>query len=150
MAHRSPALRLARRMRQKAALRNASGLVLVDVRLNDAGVIDQNHEMLVLPVSVTYVSETLNFLNWEHYPEPFETAKKTFINRLACHPDARLRAAAAAADVMNPDVARELAQDSAYAVRRAIARNDATVQLSPPWLTGSMSIIMSVLIPPLQ
>lgn len=128
MAHRSPALRLARRMRQKAALRKASGLGLVDVRLNDAGGIDQNREMLVLPVSVSYVSEILNFLNWEHYPEPFETAKKTFINRLACHPDSRLRAAAAAADVLNPDVARELAHDSAYAVRRAIARNDAAVR----------------------
>ena len=127
MAHRLTSLRLARRLRQQAAKRTESGLALAAARLNEKGFIDQNQQMLVLPVSIAYAADALSFLNWEQYPAPFEAARKVFINRLACHPDARLRAAAADADVLTDDVVRELAQDSAFAVRQALARNNAAL-----------------------
>lgn len=127
MAHRLTSLRIARRLRQQAAKRTESGLALVAVRLNEKGVIDRDQQMLVLPVSIAYAADALNFLNWEQYPELFEAVRKVFVNRLACHPDARLRAIAAEADVLADDVVLELTQDSAFAVRQALARNNEAI-----------------------
>lgn len=109
----------ARRRHMTAAQRTACGIALASFRLNAAG--SASDEMLLLPVSAAFVAEIFCDICSANFSEP----DKRFVNRLACHPDARLRAAAAGVEeTLNTDTVRNLAKDPSFAVRQALATND--------------------------
>lgn len=118
MAQLSPQLVLARR--NPAVTQRAScGIALASFRLNAEG--GATDEMLLLPVSAAFVAEVFCDICSANFSEP----DRRFVNRLAYHPDARLRAAAAGVEeALDPDTVRKLAKDPSFAVRRAIATND--------------------------
>ena len=120
MAQFAPHLIRSRR-RQFSCRRASSGIALLSFRLNDAHGVDASAEPLLLPVSAAFVAYVFGSFFTFHFSE----ASEKFINRLARHPDARLRAAAAGVEnALKPEIAEKLAEDPAYAVRRALSQND--------------------------
>ena len=98
------------------------GIALASFRLNADS--DASDEMLLLPVSAAFVAEVFCDICSANFSEQ----DRRFVNRLACHPDARLRAAAARVEeTLDPDTVRKLAKDPSFAVRQAIATNDDAV-----------------------
>lgn len=121
MTQLSPQLVLARR--NPAVTQRAScGIALASFRLNTEG--GASNERLLLPVSAAFVAEVFCDICSANFSEP----DRRFVNRLAYHPDARLRATAAGVeDALDPDTVRNLAKDPSFSVRRAIATNDDAV-----------------------
>lgn len=110
-----------RRRRQVAPQLLSCSIALLSFRLNDAHGVDASAEPLLLPVSASFVADTFGSVSAPLFSKPNDK----FINRLARHPDARLRAAAAGVEnALNPEVAEKLVEDPAYVVRRALSRND--------------------------
>lgn len=121
MAQFAPHLIRSRR-RMMAAQRTSCGIALASFRLNAEG--GASDEMLLLPVSASYVANVLESNTLHNLSE----ADKRFINRLALSRDARLRTVAAAVEgALDPETVRKLAKDPAFAVRREISRNDDAV-----------------------
>ena len=117
----SPRLVQARRI-STATQRASCGIALASFRLNAEG--GATDERLLLPVSAAFVAEVFCDICSANFSEP----DRRFVNRLAYHPDARLRAAAAGLeDALDPDTVRNLAKDPSFSVRRAIATNDDAV-----------------------
>ena len=119
MAPFSPQPVRSRRRRMMAAQRACCGIALASFRRNaECGV---SEEMLLLPVSAFFVENVLKFNTFCNLSE----ADKRFVNRLACHPDARLRTGAAAVEeALDLETVRKLAKDPAFAVRRELSQND--------------------------
>lgn len=121
MAQLSPRLVQARRI-STAAHHNSCGIALASFRLNADG--DASNKMLLLPVSAAFVAEVF----CDTCSANFSEQDRRFVNRLACHPDARLRAAAARVeDTLDSDTVKKLAKDPSFAVRQAVATNDDAV-----------------------
>ena len=112
-----------RARRIPVATQHAScGIALASFRLNADS--DASDEMLLLPVSASFVAEVFCDICSVNFSEH----DRRFVNRLARHPDARLRAAAARVeDTLDPDTVKKLAKDPSFAVRQAIATNDDAV-----------------------
>ena len=105
-----------------AAHHNSCSIALASFRLNADG--DASNEMLLLPVSAAFVAEVFCDICSANFSE----TDRRFVNRLACHPDARLRAAAARVeDTLDPDTVKKLAKDPSFAVRQSVATNDDAV-----------------------
>ena len=105
-----------------AAHHNSCSIALASFRLNADG--DASNEMLLLPVSAAFVAEVFCDICSANFTEQ----DRRFVNRLACHPDARLRAAAAGVEeALDPDTVKKLAKDPSFAVRQAVATNDDAV-----------------------
>lgn len=122
MAQFAPHLIRSRRRRLMAAQRASCGIALASFRLNAEG--GASDEMLLLPVSASYVANVLESNTLHNLSE----ADKRFINRLALSRDARLRTVAAAVEgALDPETVRKLAKDPAFAVRRELSRNDDAV-----------------------
>lgn len=122
MAQFAPHLIRSRRRRLMAAQRASCGIALASFRLNAEG--GASDEMLLLPVSASYVANVLESNTLHNLSE----ADKRFINRLALSRDARLRTAAAAVEgALDSETVRKLAKDPAFAVRRELSRNDDAV-----------------------
>ena len=92
MAHFAPHLIRTRRRRMMAAQRASCGIALASFRLNAEG--DPSEEMILLPVSTAYVANVLEFNTLRNLSD----TDKRFVNRLALHPDVRLRTVAAAVE----------------------------------------------------
>lgn len=124
MAQFAPHLIRSRR-RMMAAQRASCGIALASFRLNaESG---PSEEMLLLPVSASYVASVLESNTLRNLSE----SDKRFINRLALSRDARLRTVAAAVEgALDPETVRKLAKDPAFAVRRELSRNDAVGKLT--------------------
>ena len=119
MAQFSPQLVQVRRMRPVATQHASSGITLASFRLNADG--GASGEMRLLPVSAAFVAEVFRDICSANFSEQ----DRRFVNRLARHRDARLRAAAAGVeDTLESDTVRNLAKDPSFAVRQAIATND--------------------------
>lgn len=119
MAQFSPQLVQVRRMRPVATQHASSGITLASFRLNADG--GASGEMRLLPVSAAFVAEVFRDICSANFSEQ----DRRFVNRLARHRDARLRAAAAGVeDTLDSDTVRNLAKDPSFAVRQAIATND--------------------------
>ena len=113
MAHFAPHLIRSRRRRMMAAQRASCGIALASFRLNAEG--GASEEMILLPVSTAYVANVLEFNTLRNLSD----TDKRFVNRLALHPDVRLRTTAAAVEeALLPETVRKLAKDPAFAVRR--------------------------------
>ncbi len=122
MAQFAPHLIRSRRRRLMAAQRASCGIALASFRLNAEG--GASDEMLLLPVSASYVANVLESNTLHNLSE----ADKRFINRLALSRDARLRTVAAAVEgALDPETVRKLAKDPAFAVRRELSRNEDAV-----------------------
>lgn len=121
MAQFAPHLIRSRR-RMMAAQRASCGIALASFRLNAEG--GASDEMLLLPVSASYVADVLESNTLHNLSE----TDKRFINRLVLSRDARLRTVAAAVEgALDPETVRKLAKDPAFAVRRELSRNDDAV-----------------------
>lgn len=121
MAQFAPHLIRSRR-RMMAAQRASCGIALASFRLKAEG--GASDEMLLLPVSASYVASVLESNTLHNLSE----ADKRFINRLALSRDARLRTVAAAIEgALDPETVRKLAKDPAFSVRRELSRNDDAV-----------------------
>lgn len=122
MAQFAPHLIRSRRRRLMATQRTSCGIALASFRLNaESG---PSEEMLLLPVSASYVASVLESNTLRNLSE----SDKRFINRLALSRDARLRTVAAAVEgALDPDTVRKLAKDPAFAVRRELSRNEDAV-----------------------
>ena len=121
MAQFAPHLIRSRR-RMMAAQRASCGIALASFRLNAEG--GASEEMLLLPVSASYVADVLESNTLHNLSE----SDKRFINRLALSRDARLRTVAAAVEgALDPETVRKLVKDPAFAVRRELSRNDDAV-----------------------
>lgn len=119
MAHFAPHLIRSRRRRMMAAQRASCGIALASFRLNAEG--GPSEEMILLPVSTAYVANVLEFNTLRNLSD----TDKRFVNRLALHPDVRLRTTAAAVEEgLLPGTVRKLAKDPAFAVRRELSRNE--------------------------
>ncbi|HJD07077.1 MAG TPA: hypothetical protein IAA02_04315 [Candidatus Sutterella merdavium] len=119
MAQFSPQLVQVRRMRPVATQHASSGITLASFRLNADG--GASGEMRLLPISAAFVAEVFRDICSANFSEQ----DRRFVNRLARHRDARLRAAAAGVeDTLDSDTVRNLAKDPSFAVRQAIATND--------------------------
>lgn len=112
-----------RARRISVATQHAScGIALASFRLNADR--DTSDEMLLLPVSASFVTEVFCDICSVNFSEQ----DRRFVNRLACHSDARLRAATARVeDTLDPDTVKKLAKDPSFAVRQAVATNDDAV-----------------------
>lgn len=122
MAQFAPHLIRSRRRRLMATQRTSCGIALASFRLNAEG--GASDEMLLLPVSASYVASVLESNTLRNLSE----SDKRFINRLALSRDARLRTVAAAVEgALDPETVRKLAKDPAFAVRRELSRNDDAV-----------------------
>ena len=121
MAQFAPHLIRSRR-RMMAAQRASCGIALASFRLNaESG---PSEEMLLLPVSASYVASVLESNTLRNLSE----SDKRFINRLALSRDARLRTVAAAVEgALDSETVRKLAKDPAFAVRRELSLNDDAV-----------------------
>ena len=121
MAQFAPHLIRSRR-RMMAAQRASCGIALASFRLDAEG--GASEEMLLLPVSASYVADVLESNTLHNLSE----SDKRFINRLALSRDARLRTVAAAVEgALDPETVRKLVKDPAFAVRRELSRNDDAV-----------------------
>ena len=122
MAQFAPHLIRSRRRRLMATQRTSCGIALASFRLNAEG--GPSEEMLLLPVSVSYVANILESNTLRNLSE----SDKRFINRLALSRDARLRTVAAAVEgALDSETVRKLAKDPAFAVRRELSLNDDAV-----------------------
>lgn len=122
MAQFAPHLIRSRRRRLMATQRTSCGIALASFRLNAEG--GPSEEMLLLPVSASYVANVLESNTLRNLSE----SDKRFINRLALSRDARLRTAAAAVEgALDSETVRKLAKDPAFAVRRELSLNDDAV-----------------------
>lgn len=122
MAQFVPHLIRSRRRRLMATQRTSCGIALASFRLNDEG--GASDEMLLLPVSASYVASVLESNTLRNLSE----SDKRFINRLALSRDARLRTVAAAVEgALDSETVRKLAKDPAFAVRRELSLNDDAV-----------------------
>lgn len=122
MAQFAPHLIRSRRRRMMAAQRASCGIALASFRLNAEG--GASDEMLLLPVSASYVASVLESNTLRNLSE----SDKRFINRLALSRDARLRTVAAAVEgALDSETVRKLAKDPAFAVRRELSLNDDAV-----------------------
>ena len=119
MAQFSPQPVRSRRRRMMAAQRTCCGIALASFRLNAE--CSASEEMLLLPVSAFFVENVLKFNTFCNLSE----ADKRFVNRLACHQDARLRTGAAAVEeALDLETVSKLAKDPAFAVRQELSQND--------------------------
>lgn len=119
MAQFSPQPVRSRRRRMVAAQRTCCGIALASFRLNAE--CSASEEMLLLPVSAFFVENVLKFNTFCNLSE----ADKRFVNRLACHQDARLRTGAAAVEeALDLETVSKLAKDPAFAVRQELSQND--------------------------
>lgn len=122
MAQFVPHLIRSRRRRLMATQRTSCGIALASFRLNDEG--GASDEMLLLPVSASYVASVLESNTLRNLSE----SDKRVINRLALSRDARLRTVAAAVEgALDSETVRKLAKDPAFAVRRELSLNDDAV-----------------------
>lgn len=122
MAQFAPHLIRSRRRRLMATQRTSCGIALASFRLNAEG--GPSEEMLLLPVSASYVANVLESNTLRNLSE----SDKRFINRLALSRDARLRTVAAAVEgALDSETVRKLAKDPAFAVRRELSLNDDAV-----------------------
>lgn len=125
MAHLSPLSRFAARHAEDGdPAAPMSGLALVGARLNESCRIDPASEKLVLPVSIPLAVTIFNWMDAGEIRQGEESAQQFFAERLAKHPDARLRAIAASMAKLSPQAAARLALDPAHEVRRALAMNE--------------------------
>ena len=112
----------------------ACGILLVSGRLASPEAQPAALEDCIFaPLSAALAAEVLEqSRDFYDYPRTHRGALHEFLLRLAGHPDARLREAAAGEAGLSPETLRALSADVSYQVRKALSANeDALMRLSP-------------------